>query len=159
MEFPPGFEPSSRSLVLLGCSLSTFQSSYSSKVEDMGNSICATPSLPDDLTDIQFALENALYTSTKAALFEYYEDVLKEELTKLFYLSMKNAKNKVNTTSHFSSWLHMLYARNHKGLLAFCIAYPQPSCHFVGTSYGLLCKTVEKMSPILIASHGAFSRW
>jgi len=95
MEFPPGFEPALQTPVISACSPSISQASSSSEVETKGSTICQTALFSNGLTEIQITLENALYMSAKTSLFEYFEDVLKEELTNFIYLAMEDAKKKV----------------------------------------------------------------
>jgi len=96
IEFPPGFEPALQTPVTSACSPSISQASYSSEVETKGSTICQTTLFSDGLAEIQSTLENALYMSAKASLFEYFEDILKEELTNFIYLATEDANNKVN---------------------------------------------------------------
>lgn len=81
--------------------LSSVSKISSSEFETKG-STSSQQTLPfDGLTEIQSILEKELYMSAKSSLFEYFEDALKEELAKLIYLAMEDAKNKVENLFWF----------------------------------------------------------
>ncbi|XP_020268336.1 histone-lysine N-methyltransferase ATXR7 isoform X2 [Asparagus officinalis] len=92
IDFPPGFEHALQTSDVSAYSPSTSQVSNSLELESNGNIICQS-TLSDGLVEIQSTLENDLYTSAKASLFEYFEDILKEELTNFIYSAMEGPKD------------------------------------------------------------------
>ncbi|KAK8966099.1 Histone-lysine N-methyltransferase EZ2 [Platanthera guangdongensis] len=78
LEFPPGFGPEARDVGVSACFSS--ESSPSKDLEMMK-------------TDLYGNLESELYLSAKKSLFEYFEDVLKEEITKLLWVEAEDKTN------------------------------------------------------------------
>lgn len=101
MDFPPGFEPKMQTPDISPCSPTVSQVSSSSEFERKGSIGSQQTLLSDGLTEVQSILEKELYVVTKSSLFEYFEDVLKEELTNLIYSAMEETKNKVENLFFF----------------------------------------------------------
>ncbi|KAG1358998.1 histone-lysine N-methyltransferase ATXR7 [Cocos nucifera] len=91
---PPGFGPAVGSADISARSPSSSDiSSIAKEVETKRNSIYHDNVLSGSLTKIQQSVENSLYVSAKASLFEYFEEVIKEEMTNLFYLALEDNLN------------------------------------------------------------------
>ncbi|XP_008796455.2 histone-lysine N-methyltransferase ATXR7 isoform X2 [Phoenix dactylifera] len=94
---PPGFGPATGSADISAHSPSISDvSSIAKEVETKQNSIYHVNLLSGALTKTQRSVENALYISAKASLFEYFEEVIKEEMTNLFYLALEDNLNQVD---------------------------------------------------------------
>lgn len=99
MDFPPGFWPEIRDVDVLTCFPS--ESSLTKAVETKQIDLHLTYMLSIGLKEVQGGLESELYLSAKKSLFEYYEDVLKEELTKILCLEAQDKINKARITEDF----------------------------------------------------------
>lgn len=99
MDFPPGFGPGVRDVDFLTCFPS--EGSFSEAVEMKQIDLHLTDNLAISLKEVQGDIENELYLSAKESLFEYYEDVLKEELTKMLCLEAEDKINKARNTEDF----------------------------------------------------------
>lgn len=87
----PGFGPAMGSADISAHSPSSSDiSSMAKEVETKKNNICHDNVLSGALTEMQRSVENALCISAKASLFEYFEEVIKEEMTNLFYLALED---------------------------------------------------------------------
>lgn len=93
MEFPPGFGPKTSDVAILTCFPS--ESSLSEAVETKQIDLHLSNSLAICSKEVQGDLESELYLSTKGSLFEYFEDVLKEELTKMLCIEAEDKLTKV----------------------------------------------------------------
>lgn len=89
LDIPPGFGPRTENADIDGHSPSVSDNSFSAGFETHGVHCHADLSFSIP-TGLQINVENALYMSAKASLFEYFEDVIKEEMTKLFCLALKD---------------------------------------------------------------------
>lgn len=91
---PPGFGPAMGSADISAYSPSVSDvCSIAKEVETMQNSMYHANVSAGALTRIQGSVENALYISAKTSLFEYFEDIIKEEMTNLFYLALGDNLN------------------------------------------------------------------
>lgn len=82
LEFPPGFGPEAKDVGASACF--SYESSPSKDLEMKK-------------ADLYGNLESELYLSAKKSLFEYFEDVLKEELIKLLWVEAEDKMNEATT--------------------------------------------------------------
>ncbi|KAI0503946.1 hypothetical protein KFK09_014893 [Dendrobium nobile] len=99
MDFPPGFGPEVRDVDILTCFPS--DRSLSEAVGTKQIDLQLTDMLAISLKEVQGDLECNLYLSAKKSLFEYYEDVLKEELTNMLCLEAEDTINKARIAEDF----------------------------------------------------------
>ncbi|KAG0464949.1 hypothetical protein HPP92_019113 [Vanilla planifolia] len=94
VDFPPGFEPDIGGIEMPDCLPSNI--SQSGIVEAKGINVYDADILSSSIKDIERHLESEVYLSAKITLFEYFEDVLKVEITKVLY---QEAEAKTNEES------------------------------------------------------------
>lgn len=94
MDFPPGFEPAVGSKDSSVCSPAVVQLMFSAEVDSKESNLCHANTLSGALTEIQSTLENELYVSAKTSLFDYFQELLKEEMIRLFYPAIEAEDNK-----------------------------------------------------------------
>ncbi|KAH0458922.1 hypothetical protein IEQ34_011736 [Dendrobium chrysotoxum] len=99
MDFPPGFGPEVRDVDILTCFPS--DKSLSEAVGTKQIDLQLTDMLAISLKEVQGDLECNLYLSAKKSLFEFYEDVLKEELTNMLCLEAEDNINKARIAEDF----------------------------------------------------------
>ncbi|KAL0916044.1 hypothetical protein M5K25_013526 [Dendrobium thyrsiflorum] len=99
MDFPPGFGPEVRDVDILTCFPSDRSLSEAVGTKQIDHQL--TDMLAISLKEVQGELECNLYLSAKKSLFEYYEDVLKEELTNMLCLAAEDNINKARIAEDF----------------------------------------------------------
>ncbi|WOL12385.1 histone-lysine N-methyltransferase ATXR7 [Canna indica] len=90
MDIPPGFETSKGTVDTYAQSLLISEASYLVKEVDRAKDAILSP---ETLTTIQGSLENELYVSAKTYLFQFFEGVIREELTSLLCLEVEENLN------------------------------------------------------------------
>lgn len=92
-DFPPGFGPRDENA---DCDISLDLMKDAALCKEIKRKIKTSDKCLEVVKNVQESVEFALYQSARTSLFEYFEDIIKVELTNMFLAALDHKSSKVS---------------------------------------------------------------